>query len=61
MRLLVTAHERLVASGKEMLLGLLRAGDPYGDVRMAWQAKEVIRSIYEIDLACEFVAELADD
>ncbi|RIK10751.1 MAG: ISL3 family transposase [Acidobacteria bacterium] len=63
-RLLTKAHERLDEKGEAKLMGLLRAGDPHGDVRMAWHAKEVIRSIYEIDdpqLAATFVTELAAD
>jgi len=61
---LTKAHERLDDRGEAKLLGLLRAGDPRGEVRMAWHAKEVIRSIYEIDEpdpATEFVAQLAED
>ena len=45
-------------------MSLLEAGDPRGEVRMAWHAKEVVRSIYDIDdpaVADEFVAELAGD
>lgn len=63
-RLLTKAHERLDDRGEEKLLGLLRAGDPRGEVRMAWHAEEVIRSIYEIDdpdVAAEFVAQLGED
>jgi hypothetical protein len=40
------------------------AGDPYGEVRDAWHATEVVVSIYDIDdadLADEFVCELAID
>ncbi|HEV2308892.1 MAG TPA: ISL3 family transposase [Acidimicrobiia bacterium] len=63
-RLLTKAHERLDERGEERLVGLLEAGDPHGEVRMAWHAKEVVRSIYEIrdaELAADFVAELARD
>lgn len=63
-RLLTRADERLDDSGRTKLLGLLEAGDPRGDVRMAWHAKEVIREIYTIDdatVADEFVARLASD
>lgn len=63
-RLLTKAHERLDEAGEEKLLGLLEAGDPRGEVRMTWHAKEVIRSIYDIDdpdVAREFVTELAGD
>jgi transposase len=45
-------------------MGLLQAGDPHGEVRMAWHAKEVVRSIYTIDdadLARSFVTQLASD
>lgn len=63
-RLLTKAHERLDEAGDTRLRGLLRAGDPHGEVRMAWHAKEVVRSIYDIDdpvLAGEFVAGLGED
>ena len=63
-RLLTKAHERLDESGETKLLGLLNAGDPRGDVRMTWHAKEVVRSIYDItdaDLAGEFVDQLSVD
>lgn len=63
-RLLTKAHERLDERGETKLLGLLQAGDPHGEVRMAWHAKEVVRSIYEITepkLAREFVDELGTD
>ena len=45
-------------------MGLLGAGDPHGEVRTAWHAKEVVRSIYTItdaDLAAEFVDRLGVD
>lgn len=63
-RLLTKAHERLDAAGDTKLVGLLRAGDPRGDVKTAWHAKEVIREIYTIDdpdLASGFVAQLGED
>ena len=63
-RLLTKAHERLDDGGETKLLGLLAAGDPRGDVRMARHAKEVVRSIDEIsepELALEFVEELGHD
>jgi transposase len=47
-RLLTKAHERLDERGETKLLGLLTAGDPRGEVRMAWHAKEVVRSIDDI-------------
>jgi hypothetical protein len=61
---LTKADERLDAKGRTRLLGLLGAGDPHGEVRMAWHSKEVVRSIYEIadpDLAEEFVDRLGVD
>jgi transposase len=63
-RLLTKAHERLDERGETKLLGLLEAGDPRGEVRMTWHAKEVVRSIYEIadaELAGEFVDQLGID
>jgi transposase len=63
-RLLTKAHERIDEKGESKLLGLLDAGDPHGEVRDAWHAKEVVRSIYDIDdvtMAEEFVCELATD
>jgi transposase len=63
-RLLTKADERLDAKGREKLIGLLAAGDPKGEVRLAWHAKEVVREIYTIedpDLAVEFVDRLAQD
>jgi hypothetical protein len=47
-RLLTKAHERLDERGDTKLHGLLEAGDPRREVRMAWHAKEVTRSIHEI-------------
>jgi transposase len=58
-RLLTKAHERLDDRGDAKLAGLLAAGDARGEVRMAWHAKEVVRSIYDIpdpQVAAEFVA-----
>lgn len=43
-RLLTKADERLDDRGRTKLLGLLDAGDPRGEVRTAWLAKEVVRS-----------------
>jgi transposase len=63
-RLLTRAHERLDERGDEKLRGLLEAGDPRGEVRMAWHAKEVLRSVYDIpdaDVAEEFVTQLGHD
>jgi transposase len=63
-RLLTLADERLDDHGHQRLYGLLAAGDPRGEVRTAWHAKELIRSIYEHhdpDLAVEFVDRLGRD
>jgi transposase len=63
-RLLTKADERLDDTGRARLLGLLDAGDPRGEVRMAWHAKEVVRSIYDHhdpDLALTFVERLGHD
>jgi transposase len=63
-RLLTKADERLDDHGRTRLLGLLDAGDPRGEVRMAWHAKEVVRSLYDHtdpDLAVAFVERLGHD
>ena len=63
-RLLIMAQERLDTRGEHRIRGLLRAGDPYGEVRDAWSAKESVRDIYHIDdprLAAEFTHQLAAD
>jgi transposase len=63
-RLLTKADERLDEKGRSKLLGLLDAGDPRGEVRTAWHAKETVRGIYDIadpDLAEEFVERLGWD
>jgi len=63
-RLLTKADERLDEKGRSKLLGLLDAGDPRGQVRMAWHAKEVVRQIYthtDAALADEFVDRLGHD
>jgi transposase len=63
-RLLTKADERLDDKGRAKLIGLLDAGDPKGEVRTAWHAKEVVRSIYDHhdpDLALEFVDRLGHD
>ena len=63
-RLLSKADERLDEKGRTKLLGLLDAGDPRGEVRMAWHAKEMVRSIYDHHdpiLAVEFVERLGLD
>ncbi|NLD76297.1 MAG: ISL3 family transposase [Acidimicrobiales bacterium] len=63
-RLLTRADERLDDRGREKLVGLLQAGDPKGEVRMAWHAKEVVRQIYDHtdpDVGLEFVIRLGAD
>ncbi len=63
-RLLTKAEERLSEEGREKLLDLLRAGDPAGHVATTWQAKELIRSLYDHvneALALEFITRLSQD
>lgn len=63
-RLLTKADERLDDNGRSKLLGLLDDGDPRGEVRTAWHAKETVRGIYDIDdptVAAEFVERLGHD
>lgn len=45
-RLLTRADERLDDKGRNKLLSLLKAGDPHGEVRTAWHAKELVRQLY---------------
>ena len=63
-RLLTKAGERLDDRGRTKLLGLLRAGDPHGDVATAWHAKEAVREIYshtDAELAMTWIGRLIDD
>ncbi len=63
-RLLTKAEERPGDDGRNKLLGLLRAGDPAGHVATTWQAKELIRSLYDHvneTLALEFIIQLGKD
>ena len=63
-RLLTAAHERISDRGQTRLRGLLDTGDPHGEVRTAWHAKETVRDIYTIDkpvLALRYTLQLADD
>ena len=63
-RLLTMAKERLGEKGHEKLTGILRAGDPTGDVATLWQAKEAVRELYshgDPDLALDWVTELGRD
>ena len=45
-RLLTKGAERLDERGETKLMGLLEAGDPKGEVRMTWLAKEAVRGYY---------------
>ena len=47
-RLLTMAAERLDENGREKLLGLVRAGDRYGQVESTWSAKEALRELYTV-------------
>ena len=63
-RLLLQAAERVTQRGNTKLRGLLAAGDPRGEVRDAWHAKETLRMTYRIgdhELALEALDELAGD
>jgi len=63
-RLLTKAHERLDETGHTKLMGLLEAGDPHGDVRMTWHAKETTRELYTVatpKAAGVFIDELIAD
>jgi transposase len=63
-RLLTKAHENLDERGEAKLMGLLEAGDPKGEVRMCWHAKETVRALYTIvdpAAADAFLGELIDD
>ena len=63
-RLLTKAHEDLDERGEAKLMGLLEAGDPRGEVRMTWHAKETLRALYTIiepGQAASFLDELIDD
>ncbi len=63
-RLLTMADERLEEDGRTKLLGLLRAGDPKGEVTAAWHAKEAVRELYahtNAPLALAYVDRLAED
>lgn len=63
-RLLTKADERIDEKGKEKLLGLLRAGDPRGEVTTTWHAKEAVRELYthtDPTLALEWLERLCED
>lgn len=63
-KLLVMASERVSEHGHTKIRGLLEAGDPYGEVRDAWHAKENVRDIYAIydpATGAQWVEQLAGD
>ncbi len=63
-RRLSMAEERLAADQHDRLMGLLRAGDPHQEVWFAWNAKGVVRQIYDhtnVELALEWIAEIGRD
>ena len=63
-RLLTKAKERLDDNGQERITGLLRAGDPHGDVATLWEAKEAVRELYahgDAEVALEWVTQLGHD
>lgn len=62
--MLTAASERISDRGRARLRGLLDAGDPHGEVRTAWHAKETVRAIYDIDnipTALSYTLQLAQD
>lgn len=62
-RLLTKGHERLDEAGSQKLEGFLEAGDPGGEVRMTWHAKETLRGFYAqpAETAEAFLDELIAD
>ena len=52
-RLLTMADEHLEENGRSKLLGLLRAGDPKGEVTTAWHAKEAVGGGEQSHQACQ--------
>lgn len=57
------AAERLTTAQIERVLGRLAAGDPHGEVHMAWSAKETLRGTYDLDpdTASEWIDEFIID
>ena len=58
------AKKPLTVEGEERLMGLLAAGDPKREVWYAWNAKEVVRQIYDHtdhQLAVAWVTEIGRD
>lgn len=63
-KLMLLAEERVDIAGQQRLRGLLRAGDPKGEVAYAWHAKEAVRFFYDIPNpihAEQYLTELAQD
>jgi transposase len=63
-RLLTKGAERLDEAGNDKLMGLLEAGDPKGEVRMTWHAKETLRGVYDrhdLEEATRWIDEFIDD
>ena len=63
-RLMTIADERLSEEGRTKRTGLLKAGDPRGEVAIAFHAKEAVRELYahhDPELALQFVEELGFD
>ncbi len=60
------ASERLTDGQRERVRGLLAAGDPHGEVALAWSAKETLRGVYDLDVDTaeswlgEFIADTTD-
>ncbi len=48
-RLLTMAKQRLDVRASAKITERLAAGDPHGEVEWAWQAKEAVRDLYQID------------
>jgi transposase len=48
-KLLLTAAEQLTSRGRVRLRAGLAAGDPGGEVAVAWQGKELLRAVYGAD------------
>jgi hypothetical protein len=58
------AREQLSDGQHDKLMGLLRTGDPRREVWFAWNAKEVVRQIYDHtdpQLAADWVDEIVRD
>lgn len=63
-KLLLLANEKVEHNGQIKRAGLLRAGDPNGEVETAWQAKEAVRELYshaDSETASQWLDELSED